>query len=150
MLRSRLWAVAISASLAALYSVQSVRAAVSAQGGGTKLRRRRRFGSGAGMRAVTPGVAGSRLGTSGVAAPELASPGTAGSRFATPQGPATIRPGIVTGTRGVYARHGVPHPSGANYPRYHYRHRGYPYHYGGWWYAYPWWIDNGSNYGGER
>ena len=106
------------------------------------------LGSGAGMRAVTPGVAGSRLGTPGVAGPELAFPGTAGSRFATSQGPATIRPGIVPGTRGVYARHGVPPPSGAHYPRYRYRHRGYPYYYGGWWYAYPWWIDNGPYYNG--
>ena len=97
---------------------------------------------------MIPGMAGHRLGAPGVAGPQFATPGTAGRRFVTPLGPATIRPGIVPGARGVYARHGVPHPSGASYPRYRYRHRGYPYYYGGWWYAYPWWIENGPYYYG--
>ena len=188
MLRSWFWAVAISTTLATLYSIHSVRAAVSAQGGGTtavgeagraapavQLAAGRGggggggrggggggrgfggggrsfgggggFGSGGGMRAVTPGVAGSRFGTAGVASPELATPGTTGSRFATPQGPATVRPGIVPGIPRVYARHGG-HGSGANYPRYRHRRRGYAYYYGGWWYAYPWWTENGPYYYG--
>jgi len=102
------------------------------------------------FRAVTPGGAGPRFVTPGVAGSQFATPRTAGPRFVRPQGPATIRPGVVPGAHGVYARRGAPHPSGAHYPRYRYRHRGYPYYYGGWWYAYPWWIENGpSYYGGD-
>jgi hypothetical protein len=99
-----------------------------------------------GPHAVTPGVAGPR--NPGARSRFVASPGVAGPRLATPQGRATIRPGIVPGTPRVYARHGVQRPSGANYPRYRHRHRGYHYYYRGWWYAFPWWIESAPYYYG--
>ena len=119
------------------------------RGGGGSFGGGRGFGGGAGMRAVGPGGGGLRAVTPGVAGPRFVTPGVAGPRFVTPQGPATIRPEIVPGTPHVYARHGVHHLSGANYPRYRHRHRGYPYYYGGWWYAYPWWIESGPYYYGD-
>lgn len=163
MLRSCFWAVAISASLMAPYHAQSVHAVASAQGarttttsdtgnagpavqiaqkdppswgGGGFAGGGRSFGGGGGFAAgavhgVTPGV-GSRY----------VAPGVTGPRFVTPQGRATIKPGIVLGTPRVYARHGVQRLSGANYPRYRHRHREYRYYYRGWWYAFPWWVEN--------
>lgn len=124
------------------------------RGGGGSFGGARGFGGGAGMRAVAPGGGGGfgggglRAVTPEVGGPRFVTPGAAGSRFATPQGPATIRPGIVPGTPHVYARRGVQRLSGANYPRYRYRHRGYRYYYRGWWYAFPWWIESGPYYYG--
>lgn len=79
----------------------------------------------------------------------MVAPGTVGPRYAIPQGPATARPQMVPGTPHFYARHNMQRFSGANYPRYRYRRRGYSYYYGGWWYAYPWWAANGYYYGGD-
>jgi len=167
MLRSCFWAVAISASLMVPYHAQSVRAAVSAQGARASTTSetgnagpavqiaqkdppgRGGGGFGGGGRGGGGGFAagGSRAATSGVGS-RFGAPGTAGARFATPQGRATIRPGMVPPTPRVYARHGVQPLSGASYPRYRHRHEGYRYYYRGWWYAFPWWIESPPYYYG--
>jgi len=109
------------------------------------------FGAGAGMRAVGSGGGGSfTAGGLRTAAPgagsRFAAPGAAGPRFAIPRAAATIGPGMVAVTPRIHARHGVQRLSGANFPRYRHRHRGYRYYHRGWWYALPWWIETDCGY----
>jgi hypothetical protein len=72
-----------------------------------------------------------------------------GSQFTAPQGSRIYRssPQGMQSSPRVGAQTGVNRHSGANYPRHRTRHRGFPYFYGGWWYAYPWWEDD-YYYGG--
>ena len=105
-------------------------------GGGPTMRT---LAPGAGGRFVTPGMTPG--GTYRFATPRGA------SRFVIYQGRATygIRPGIAPH---VPARPGVQRVSGAHYPRYRHRHRGFHHYHRGWWYAFPWWILSGP-YGGS-
>jgi hypothetical protein len=48
-------------------------------------------------------------------------------------------------TSRVYTRSRVTR-SGTHYRRHRHRRRGYVYYHGGWWYAFPWWIGDYSDY----
>jgi hypothetical protein len=87
-------------------------------------------GLGAGPRSIGPGGRG--FGGPRVGSPRIGRvPGGAGMRRAAPR----FSPRSSVGVR-----------SGAAYPRHRFRRQGFAHYYGGWWYAFPWWLGAASYY----